>query len=45
MTIYDLIKTMTKEELAEFLYIHISKKGLKKTQEWLNQEIKEEIKC
>lgn len=42
MTIYDLIKKMTKEELAEFLYIKISRKGLKKTKEWLDEKVEEE---
>ena len=38
---YEKIKSMTIEQMAEFLYIHLSKKGLKKTLEWL-QEIGEE---
>ena len=38
----ELIKEMTVEELAKFLYIHLSKKGLKKTKEWLLEEVTEE---
>jgi len=38
MTNYELIKNMSVEELAKFLYIHLSKKGLKKTKDWLNEE-------
>lgn len=34
----ELIKTMTVEEVAEYLYVHISKKGLKKTKQWLLEE-------
>lgn len=34
---YEKIKGMTIEQMAEFLYIHLSKKGLKKTLEWLKE--------
>lgn len=34
---YEKIKDMTIEQMAEFLYIHLSKKGLKKTLEWLKE--------
>ena len=37
---YDKIKEMDMEEMAEFLYIKISKKGLNKTKEWLEEEAK-----
>lgn len=38
MNNYEKIQSMDLEELSEFLYIHISKKGLKKTEEWLREE-------
>ena len=41
MNNFELIKTMTPEELASFLYIHLSRKGLKKTKEWLLEDVKE----
>lgn len=41
MTNYELIKDMTVEEMAKYIYIHISKKGLAKTRDWLNEEAEE----
>lgn len=34
---YEKIKCMTIEQMAEFLYVHLSKKGLRKTLEWLKE--------
>lgn len=34
---YEKIKDMTIEQMAEFLYVHLSKKGLRKTLEWLKE--------
>lgn len=34
---YEKIKSMTIDQMAEFLYINLSKKGLKKTLEWLKE--------
>lgn len=34
---YEKIKSMTIEQMAEFLYINLSKKGLRKTLEWLQE--------
>lgn len=42
MNNFELIKEMNEEELAKFLYINISRKGLKKTKEWLEEEAKED---
>lgn len=41
MSNYEKLKEMTVEEMATFLYIHLSKKGQAKTLEWLNSEVKE----
>lgn len=38
---YEKIKDMTIEQMAEFLYIKISKKGHEKTLEWLREESEE----
>lgn len=38
---YEKIKDMTIEQMAEFLYVHLSKKGLRKTLEWLREEREE----
>lgn len=39
---YEKIKSMTIEQMAEFLYVHLSKKGLRKTLEWLREEREED---
>ena len=40
-TNYERLKRMTIDEMAEFLYIHLSKKGQSKTLEWLKEESEE----
>lgn len=40
-TNYEKLKRMTMEEMAEFLYVHLSKKGQLKTLEWLKEESEE----
>ena len=40
-TNYERLKQMTIYEMAEFLYIHLSKKGQSKTLEWLKEESEE----
>lgn len=40
-TNYERLKRMTIDEMAEFLYIHLSKKGQSKTFEWLKKESEE----
>jgi hypothetical protein len=39
MTNFEKIKRLNEEELAMFLYINLSKKGKKKTAEWLKEEV------
>ncbi len=42
MSNFEKIKSMNLEELAAFLYVKISRKGLKKTEEWLQEESEED---
>ena len=42
MNNFELIKEMTIKELTKFLYVNISRKGLKKTGEWLEEEAEKE---
>lgn len=42
--VFEKIKEMDLEELTIFLYTKLSKKGLKKTREWLEEEVSNEAR-